>query len=122
MIIRKTILILALLGITQIRTLHHDSLDGFVANEHIDWTDASDDLKTSGAFYLTTAKTPSSTTDTGTAGQIAWDASYIYVCTATNNWERTAIATWGVAVYMIISEVGDILISEAGDTLIAEGV
>jgi hypothetical protein len=27
----------------------------------------------------------------GTAGQICWDADYIYVCTATNTWKRTAL-------------------------------
>ena len=41
-----------------------------------------------------TAKTPASASATGTAGEICWDASYIYVCTATNTWKRTAIATW----------------------------
>jgi hypothetical protein len=41
-----------------------------------------------------TAKTPTSATDTGTTGEICWDASYIYVCTATNTWKRTAIGTW----------------------------
>jgi hypothetical protein len=41
-----------------------------------------------------TAKTPASATATGTTGEICWDASYIYVCTATNTWKRTAIATW----------------------------
>ena len=41
-----------------------------------------------------TAKTPASATATGTTGEIAWDANYIYVCTATNTWKRTAIATW----------------------------
>jgi hypothetical protein len=41
-----------------------------------------------------TAKTPASATDTGTTGEIAWDANYIYVCTATNTWKRTAISTW----------------------------
>ncbi len=39
-------------------------------------------------------KTPSSAADTGTAGDIAWDADYIYVCTATDTWKRTAITTW----------------------------
>lgn len=43
---------------------------------------------------VTTAKTPASATDTGTQGQICWDASYIYVCTATNVWVRAALATW----------------------------
>ena len=37
---------------------------------------------------------PTSATSTGTAGQIATDANYIYVCTATNTWKRVAIATW----------------------------
>lgn len=41
-----------------------------------------------------TAKTPASATATGTTGEICWDADYIYVCTATNTWKRTAIATW----------------------------
>jgi len=41
-----------------------------------------------------TAKTPASATATGTTGEIAWDANYIYACTATNTWKRTAIATW----------------------------
>jgi hypothetical protein len=41
-----------------------------------------------------TAKTPASATATGTAGEICWDANYIYVCTATNTWKRSAISTW----------------------------
>lgn len=40
------------------------------------------------------AKTPASASATGTAGEICWDANYIYVCTATNTWKRTAISTW----------------------------
>jgi hypothetical protein len=38
--------------------------------------------------------TPASAAATGTAGQIRWDADYIYVCTATNTWKRVAISTW----------------------------
>ena len=30
-------------------------------------------------------------TATGTAGQISYDASYIYICTATNTWKRAAL-------------------------------
>lgn len=41
-----------------------------------------------------TAKTPASATATGTAGEICWDASYVYVCTATNTWKRSALSTW----------------------------
>jgi len=46
------------------------------------------------SIRIRTAKTPSSASDTGTTGQIAWDADYIYVCTATDTWKRVAIATW----------------------------
>ena len=45
-------------------------------------------------FRLRTSKTPSSASDTGNQGDICWDSSYIYVCTATNTWKRSAIATW----------------------------
>lgn len=45
-------------------------------------------------FRLRTAKTPSSASDTGNAGDICKDANYIYVCTATNTWKRTALSTW----------------------------
>lgn len=37
---------------------------------------------------------PAAANSTGTAGQIAYDSDYFYVCTATNTWKRVAIATW----------------------------
>lgn len=37
---------------------------------------------------------PASATATGTLGEIRIDANYIYVCTATNVWKRTPLATW----------------------------
>lgn len=37
---------------------------------------------------------PSSATSSGTAGDIRYDASYLYVCVATNTWKRSALATW----------------------------
>lgn len=47
------------------------------------------------AFRLNTLNTaPASAADTGTTGEIRIDADFIYVCTATNTWKRTAIATW----------------------------
>lgn len=51
------------------------------------------DSTMAGTFRLA-GSAPSSSTDTGTAGQIAVDADYIYVCTATDTWKRVAIATW----------------------------
>lgn len=39
-------------------------------------------------------RTPASAGAPGTAGDICWDASYIYVCVATDTWKRAGIATW----------------------------
>lgn len=41
-----------------------------------------------------TAKTPASATAAGNAGEVCWDASYLYIATGTNQWKRAAIATW----------------------------
>ena len=30
----------------------------------------------------------------GTAGNIAYDSNYLYVCVASNTWKRVAISTW----------------------------
>lgn len=49
---------------------------------------------TTDQLRLSTFKTPSSASDTGVAGTICYDTNFIYVCTATNTWKRTAIATW----------------------------
>jgi hypothetical protein len=46
------------------------------------------------SIQINTAKTPSSASDTGTTGQVCWDNSFIYICTATNTWKRSAIASW----------------------------
>lgn len=54
---------------------------------------AGTELRMSGDTTLTT-KTPANASATGIAGTIAWDANYIYICTATNTWKRVAIATW----------------------------
>lgn len=45
-------------------------------------------------FRVGTAKTPASATATGTTGEICWDASYVYVCIATDTWKRAALSTW----------------------------
>jgi hypothetical protein len=51
------------------------------------------DLDMTGDLLVAT-KTPSAANDTGTAGTIAWDGSYLYVCSATDTWLRIGIATW----------------------------
>jgi hypothetical protein len=37
---------------------------------------------------------PATASSTGTAGDIRYDASFVYICTATNTGKRAAIATW----------------------------
>lgn len=47
-----------------------------------------------GPLNLATSSTPVSASATGNQGDIAWDSSYIYICTATNTWRRVAHSTW----------------------------
>ena len=37
---------------------------------------------------------PASASATGTAGDIRYDADYVYICTATDTWKRAALSTW----------------------------
>jgi hypothetical protein len=62
---------------------------GIATNAPTQKLDINDD-----SIRVRTAKTPASATATGTQGQIAWDADYVYVCVATDTWKRTAISTW----------------------------
>lgn len=46
------------------------------------------------SFKIATSSPPASAVDTGEAGEIRWDASYIYLCVAANTWKRVAVAAW----------------------------
>ena len=37
---------------------------------------------------------PASAADSGTMGQIACDANYLYVCIGANQWKRTPLSAW----------------------------
>lgn len=56
---------------------------GRITAEHIDVTSMS--LFTS---------VPATSESAGTAGQMAYDSGYFYVCTALNTWKRAALTTW----------------------------
>lgn len=43
---------------------------------------------------LRTSKTPASASASGNAGEICWDANYLYVCVATDTWRRTPLSSW----------------------------
>ncbi len=56
-------------------------------------------LSTNGSGTLSwaeraTSPAPATATSTGRAGQVAYDGSYIYVCTATNTWRRALLSSW----------------------------
>jgi hypothetical protein len=40
------------------------------------------------------SKTPKSANAVGTAGEVSWDADFIYVCVATDTWKRSPLSTW----------------------------
>lgn len=42
----------------------------------------------------TLVSVPATATSTGTAGQIAYNSTHIYVCVAANTWVRAALSTW----------------------------
>ena len=61
------------------------------AGTGVEWTN---DVAIPGVFSILTLSTPASASATGTAGQIGWDANYVYVCISTDTWKRAAISTW----------------------------
>ena len=46
------------------------------------------------ADRLKNTAAPATATDTGTAGEVRYASGFLYVCVATNTWQRVAIATW----------------------------
>ncbi len=44
-----------------------------------------------GNLVLATSFTPASSSDTGSTGELAWDANYLYFCHAPNSWGRVAV-------------------------------
>jgi hypothetical protein len=43
---------------------------------------------------LVSPTVPATASSSGTAGDMAWDSGFVYVCTATNTWKRAALSTW----------------------------
>lgn len=46
------------------------------------------------ASFIKTVSAPATAGANGIAGNIRYDANYIYICTSTNTWKRVAISTW----------------------------
>jgi hypothetical protein len=47
-----------------------------------------------GNLIVSNVYVPTANNSAGTAGQIAWDSGYVYICIATNTWKRANISTW----------------------------
>ena len=52
--------------------------------------------------HIVATGTPASASATGIVGTIVWDSGYIYVCVATDTWERVAISTWVIPTENVI--------------------
>lgn len=44
--------------------------------------------------YMRWVSPPSSASDTGTPGQVAYESGFFYVCVDVDEWERVALSTW----------------------------
>lgn len=73
-----------------------NTLDGITATvTELNYTDGvTSAIQTQLNTKATMVTAPAAANSAGTAGQIAYDADFIYVCIATNTWERAAIASW----------------------------
>ena len=47
-----------------------------------------------GTLIVSANSAPVAANSTGTAGTIAWDGDYVYVCVATDTWKRANLSTW----------------------------
>lgn len=50
-------------------------------------------LQANGGFRISSAA-PASSSASGEAGMLAWDATYLYVCTASNTWKRLTLTAY----------------------------
>lgn len=50
-----------------------------------------DNIVANSGINLNNLTIPSSSNDTGTAGDIVWDSNYVYVCIATDTWKRVTL-------------------------------
>jgi hypothetical protein len=74
----------------------NDPADNYFAGQVGIGTDvptAALDLNTD-TMRLRTSRTPASAGAAGNAGDICWDANYIYVCVAGNTWKRASLYSW----------------------------
>lgn len=62
------------------------------SNNDVIWWDSINNIIKIGGTISVGTKTPATSGAAGVTGEISWDATYIYVCIATNTWRRIAYA------------------------------
>jgi len=82
----------------QTQQTDYDPYDPFAAETHEAALDKLtllvQEIQTDVDEKLVWANTPATASSTGAAGQIAYDANYLYVCVATDTWVRAALTSW----------------------------
>lgn len=53
-----------------------------------------DGTATLSKVVVSSVSAPANSSANGTAGEVRWDSSYVYVCIATNTWKRSALSSW----------------------------
>ena len=51
-------------------------------------------LNVNGTFISNPVNIPTSSNDSGTKGEMAWDGDYLYICIENNTWKRVSLSTW----------------------------
>lgn len=80
----------------------YDAYDPFPAKTHENALDKltlisqeqSSEISAIDGKKLEWVAAPTTASDTGTPGQVAYDSSYFYVCVSTDTWVRTLLETW----------------------------
>jgi hypothetical protein len=79
-------------------TFQAGTLMAIPSAHHVEWDGTSMYHTTSAVIrkkiVAWEAVVPSTTASTGVSGQFAFDANYLYVCTAANTWRRTGLSAW----------------------------
>jgi len=66
-----------------------------------------------------TSPAPSTTTSSGTAGDVAYDTSYAYFCIAINSWKRVALVAWAVTDRLFLDDgVSHLLLDDGASKLL----
>lgn len=81
-----------------------------------------------GGIGLSWSSAPASATASGSPGSIAYDGSYIYLCTANSTWVRAAVSTWvpfspasvaGLQAWYDASDASTLFNATSGGSLVA---